>query len=513
MASIAVEHITDFRLTVQRVRGSLRRPRAAIVLPLGLALLFAFIYTPPRWQDWNQNSRFNLTRAIVDDGTVRIDRYAGNTGDYAEIDGHIYTDKAPGLSLMAVPVYAVTSALEPYGLGQLSERIGQSGGFADSLNPEGQGLDDERINTAVALYIAVIVTVSLPAVIMLLLLALMIERLTGCRTATILATLAVGLATPVFTYSQAFYGHIPAAACVVGILALIVLNDSERLSASRLVVIGLLAGWAVVIEYPVALILLPIGIWIAYRERERAIVYGVAGMLPPLAVLAVYDLVAFGTILPIGYEHSALWQEQHSTGFMSLTYPRADAIWGLTFSRFRGLFLLAPVMLLSLPGLVIGLRDKELRGLFIAITGSVVAFFLFVSSSIMWWGGFSVGPRYLAPVLPLLALPLGVLIARINSRQPARRLAGLLAVGLLGGVSALLTWSATFAGQNYPPDTVRDPLVDYVLPAMRDGDVARNLGMALQLNGLASLAPLLIVLVACVGVIALRLFARPVVAA
>lgn len=490
----------------------MRHPRTALLLPLGFALLVAFIYTPPRWQDWNQNSRFNLTRAIVDDGTVRIDRYAENTGDYAEIDGHIYTDKAPGLSLMAVPIYALTSALEPYGLEQVSHRLGRSEGFADSLNPDGQGVDDERISVAVALYIATIATVSIPAVAMLLLLFLIIERLGNCRTAATLSTLAIGLATPVFAYSSAFYGHIPAAACVVGILALVILNDADQLSTRRLFSIGLLAGWAIVIEYPVAVILIPLGLLLAYRERGRAVVYGLAGMLPPLAVLAVYDLVAFGTPIPIGYEHSALWQEQHSTGFMSLTYPHPDALWGLTFSRFRGLFLLAPVLLLALPGAAAGLRRPETRGIFAAVCAGALGFFLFVSSSIMWWGGFAAGPRYLAPAIPLLALPLGIAIARINSWPQLQRGAGLLVVGLLTMVSAILTWSTTFAGQHYPADTVRDPIVDYVWPAMRDGDVARNLGMALQLDGIASLVPLCLFLAACVAVVGLRLVRRPVAA-
>ncbi len=512
MAAITVEQLTDFRLAIQRARGSLRQPQASILLPLGLALLFAFIYTPPRWQDWNQNSRFNLTRAIVDDGTVRIDRYAGNTGDYAEIDGHIYTDKAPGLSLMAVPIYAVTSTLEPYGLGQFSYHIGQSGGFAASLNPDGEGLSDDRIDTAVALHIATILTVSVPAVVMLLLLYLIVERVAGCRTAATLSALAIGLATPVFTYSQAFYGHVPAAACVVGILALVILNNAESLSPRRLVAIGLLGGWAIVIEYPVAVILLPIGLWIAYRVRARALLFGLAGMVPPLAVLATYDLVAFGTLMPIGYEHSALWQEQHSTGYMSLTYPHTDALWGLTFSRFRGLFFFAPILLLTLPGLVIGIRRSEHRGLFVTVGASALAFYLFVSSSIMWWGGFSVGPRYLAPAIPLLALPFGVVVSHINSQAPLWRGAGLLLIGLFGFISAALTWSTTLAGLNYPSDAFRDPLVDYVIPALREGDIARNLGMALQLGGIASLVPLVIVLAACVAMVGLRLVIRPVVA-
>ena len=510
MASAVVEQFTDFRLTIRQAYSHIHRPRATLLLPLGLALFFCFIYTPPRWQDWNQNSRFNLTRAIVDGGTVQIDRYAGNTGDYAELDGHIYSDKAPGLSLMAVPVYAATRATGPYGLDQITHRLGQSDGFSDSLNPDGEGVDSKRIDTAVALYLATIFTVCIPAVAMLLLLWLIVERLTACRTAATLTALAIGLATPIFTYSQAFYGHVPAAACIVGILALVILNDEERLNATRLLGIGLLAGWAIVIEYPVAVILIPIAIWIAYRERERAIVFGLAGMVPALAILAAYDMIAFGTVLPIGYEHSALWQEQHSTGFMSLTYPHFDALWGLTFSRFRGLFFLSPILLLVIPGMVIGLKRSSYRGLLYVVGGSILAFFIFISSSIMWWGGFAVGPRYLAPAIPLMALPLGITISYINGQETLRRMVGLFGVAMLGLISVSLIWSATFAGQNYPSDAIRDPLIDYVIPALRDGDIARNLGMALQLGGLASLVPLLLTLAITVGILGRRLLDQPV---
>ena len=511
MASIAAEQLTDLRLTYQRARGHLRQPGYSLLLPLGMVLLFAFIYTPPRWQDWNQNSRFNVTRAIVDDGTVRIDAYAGNTGDYALIDGHIYTDKAPGLSLMAVPIYAVTKAAEPYGLGQISHRLGQSESFSGTLNPDGQGLNEDRIDTAVALYIATAVTVAIPAVVMLLLLSLIIMRLVGCRTAAVLSVLAIGLATPVFTYSQAFYGHIPAAACIVGILALVILRDDERISNRRLIAIGLLAGWAVVIEYPAAVLLAPIGIWLIVRERERALIYGAAGLIPALAVLATYDLIAFGTLLPIGYEHSALWQEQHSTGFMSLTYPQPDALWGLTFSPFRGLFLFAPVLLLAVPGMVLGLKRAWTRPVFIVVGAASLAFFLFIASSVMWWGGFSVGPRYLAPAIPLLALPLGATVGYLNGLHGPRRLLGLVAVAGLTAISGALIWGTTFAGQNYPSDAIRNPLSGYVSPALRDGDVARNLGMALQLDGIASLIPLMLVIAAGLAIIGLRLVARPVV--
>src|SRR5262249_24124008 len=44
---------------------------------------------------------------IVDRGALNIDPLAGYTGDVASAHGHFYSDKAPGLSLLAVPVYAL----------------------------------------------------------------------------------------------------------------------------------------------------------------------------------------------------------------------------------------------------------------------------------------------------------------------------------------------------------------------------------------------------------------------
>jgi hypothetical protein len=49
------------------------------------------------------------------------------------------------------------------------------------------------------------------------------------------------------------------------------------------------------------------------------------------------------------------------------------------------------------------------------------------------------------------------------------------------------------AGQAFPPDTIRDPLVEYAWPNWLAGNVARNLGMFLHLPGLVSLAPLLVI--------------------
>src|SRR5207253_1799169 len=55
----------------------------------------------------NQFSRFGLTVSLVEHGRVDIDDYHELTFDKAKKDGHYYCDKAPGLSLLAAPAYAL----------------------------------------------------------------------------------------------------------------------------------------------------------------------------------------------------------------------------------------------------------------------------------------------------------------------------------------------------------------------------------------------------------------------
>jgi hypothetical protein len=70
---------------------------------------------------YNQNTRFDLVRAIVERGTLSIDAYQENTGDKAFKDGHYYCDKAPGQPLLAVPVAMFArSAMRASGVDPLS---------------------------------------------------------------------------------------------------------------------------------------------------------------------------------------------------------------------------------------------------------------------------------------------------------------------------------------------------------------------------------------------------------
>ena len=486
------------------------------------ALLLAYTYVLPRWADWSQNSRLNLVRALVERGTVQIDAYVDNTGDYALYEGHAYTDKPPGLSLVGLPLYAVALPLidQPAVAARLQKLAG-GGALAGTLNPNGTGLNQEKIHAFVAQLLLTVATIAIPAAALGVLLFNVLGALGFGRGLRLLVTLGYALATPAAAYAGNYYSHQFVAVLLFGALALLLLPALEQPSAAapvsqrpiltlsraaetrafslapaRALLFGLLCGYALISEYPIAIAVMCLGVLALTKLSWRGLAIAAVGGALPLLLMVVYNTRAFGTIWPVGYAHSALWQNQHQTGFMSITYPHPEAIFGLTLGSYRGLFFRAPWLLAALPGFVLWYHSRETRPVWWAALGIALGVTLFYSSSVMWWGGFGIGPRYLVPAIPFLA------IAAAWGLRPlwqwaAGRFAAIIAVLLSVG----LVWSEALARQGFPPDTLFNPWAEYTLPAWRSGDIARNFGTALGLHGALGLLPMVLAVGLLIGLL------------
>lgn len=462
---------------------------AAPVHELGIValLVLSYAYVFPRWADWNQNSRFDLAVAIVEHGTLAIDCCVANTGDYAELGGHVYTDKAPGVSLLAVAPHALfTAASRPgSGLDRALQRVADSPAFAATLRASGSGLLPDKVRFAAALTWATFWVVTLPAALFGAVFYRFLIARGATPAASLATTLLYGLGTIACVYGGALYAHQLVAALLFTAFAVLVDSAPQSLRPRRLLGVGLLLGLAVISEYPAALIAaVVVGVAVTRVGFDRRLAWIGLGAAGPLAVLAAYDLAIFGTPLPVGYGYSVLWHAQHDAGFVSLTVPSAAALWGITASPYRGLFFLSPILLLAVAGFVEVMRDPAHRTPAVASALVVVIFILFNASSAMWWGGFAIGPRYLVPMLPFLTWPL----ARWLQRHAVA--GGRLFALALAAVSVAGVWGLRLAGQQFPEQTWTAPWIEYAWPRLRDGDLARNAGMLLGLRGWWSLLPL-----------------------
>jgi hypothetical protein len=448
---------------VRAASANPRVTRRALLISATVFISYAYFY---QGGGWNQNSRFDLVRAMVERGTLRIDAYHENTQDKAYYQGHYYSDKAPGVALLALPAAAIARPLL---------RV--------------TGIDPESPSGLVATsYLATVFAVALPTALACACLFFIASRLGSSEGGAAFAALAMGLATPIWAYATLFWGHALTGACLLFAFAAgTMLQSSERVRLDFLcgVAVGLSAGWATVSEYPAApasVILAVFALakaWQAGWPRRWRTVAGISvGALACIAVLMVYQYRAFGSALHPSYayyQQGAFPWMKH--GYMGLTYPRIEVMLKLLFGCRRGLLVVAPVLAAAPFGLRVLWKNPATRSAAVAASAVASYYFLFNASFSAWDGGWSYGPRYLSAGLPLLCLGLAPVWSSANPRW--RRV--LAAAAICGGLFSLMAVSTTAQ----PPDQFRCALFQLLLPSFWAGKLSLNQGSMLTLSEMA----------------------------
>jgi hypothetical protein len=439
-------------------------------------VLVAAAYFVPRGISWNADTHLFLTASLVDRGALNIDPLAAFTGDVAAAHGHFYADKAPGLSLLATPVYLLLK----YTL------LGGHPFTSLYAVPEEQSID------FLVRYLLALVYAGVPTAIVAVLLYRFLPRLGLSVHWSAAVALAFGLATPARAFAGEFFSHQLAAALLFGAFVLLYRLRQGELDARWAAVAGLLLGTAIITEYPTALIALALGIYalMAPDIGRRLALFAGLGAVPPLLVGALYNALAFGGPLSTGYSHlagSEVFRTGQAQGFLGITLPHLDGLWQTTFGPYRGLFLLAPVLLLAVPGFAVLQRMARWRAEARLSLAIVVAYGLFTVSYFAWDGGYSLGPRDFLPALPFLMLPIGALLV------PSADARWRWAFGALAVCSALVINLATAVGPLVAP-SYSSPLTQWVLPQMAAGQLDNNWGMLFRLPGLLQLLPLVLAL-------------------
>jgi hypothetical protein len=460
---------------------------------LGLAIFVSFIYFY-EGGGWNQNSRFDLLRAIVERHTLQIDAYHENTADKAHFQGHYYSDKAPGLVFLAVPFAEVARVV---------------------MRAVGVDPDSPRGEYALS-YIVTACAVALPTALAGVCLFFLALRFGSDLTGAAFATIVLSVGTPMLAYASLFWAHALVGACLLfGFAAAVKLADG-RAEFWWALAVGLAAGWATVTEYPAA----PASVLIAFLALSRVWSRGKAARWRVLAgvgigatacaiVLFSYLHAAFGGFRPsYSYYDSNSFSFMQQQGYMGLTYPHPDRLLKLLFGCSRGLFFASPVLLAAVPGLW-WLR-KGFRGPAV-VAGAIVLYYFLFNASFYWWkAGLTFGPRYAGAAIPMLGL--GLAVAWTHASLPWRRTLIALAccsvfvtLGVVSTSSQLAmqggcpivhsSWPAFWAGQMA---TNRESML--LSREAAGGDGAFNVGQTIGLHGLATLVPLLAMWGVVVGV-------------
>jgi hypothetical protein len=346
--------------------------------------------------------------------------------------GKTYSNKAPGLAFAALPVYALL-------------RI---------------ALPSPASASAPILWIVRVLTVTLVCAVALARLA---RRLAAgpapVRHETApLVVAAVALGTPYLFFARSFFAHAWTAALLfLSWDALVASEESapegrgrRRGPALFAALAGFLAGWAAISEYTVAPVAVLLALRAAFgpdRRKIRRVLAFAVGAAIPLAKLAFYDTMCFGSpwVLSSAREAYPSYSRLAGSGLFGFGVPSARVALDSLFHPARGLVLFSPFLIWAIPGFVRWWRSKDSRPDCLFALAATVVFFVLMCGYPNWHGGWSLGNRYLVPILffPALAIPYAL-------EPPRSRGFFAAAVVLSAATHLLLTASWPYFPDNVP---------------------------------------------------------------
>ncbi len=439
-------------------------PRAQ---PLALSLaLFLFLFSvylltySPRFHSSDGLAMFATAESLARRGEWDIDqiRWMGLQQGTFGLDGHLYSRKGAGVSVLALPLAWLGLTIPGWG------------------------------TATTTLVFNALVTAATGAVLLRYLHALGYGDWVA-----LIAGLTFGLATLAWPYAKTFFSDPLAALCLtVAALALLHFRDTGRsinaFGAGLALAVAVATRYANVVVIPFfGLLLLKYQISnqqisklpnhkspISHTQRARCLPWptrqpalpapvgaaqvarasGPGGRQSPLAYppgQAISNLrawVAFGIPLitiasAIAYYNVTRYGNPLNTGYLpqeNFSGILWQGVAGLLISSGRGLFLYAPVLLMMLPATPSFFRRHRAEA---ALAGTIILVHLLLYGKwFMWHGGYAWGPRFMVPTLPFFVIGMAPVLEWARESIWWRR--GFLVLASLSGVIQILGLSVHF---------------------------------------------------------------------
>lgn len=379
-----------------------------LIVLLATALTIARLTQADPLQSANDRSRWSTVRALVEQGTYRIDdvrRIPGwDTIDLVRHEGHFYSTKPPLLSTMVAELY----------------RAGRTA-FGWNMH--------DRLHETTRLILLVLNV--LPMTLALLLFSRLIRRYARSPVTAVFVTACAAFATQMTPFVVTLNNHTPAAIAVMFALcaAVPIVAEGER-QWWRFALAGFWSAFAFTNELPAAALMAALCGVLAWRAPLKTLLWFVPAAAPPVIAFFALNQQVTGEWMPF---YSAYGSEKYE-----FVHEGVPSYWmnprGLDKARdsfpvyllhctvgHHGVLSLSPIFLFTLAGWCVALRHLAQRiarerwralgaadlnwihAVGMVLTGVVFAFFLSRTENYNY-GGVSVALRWLLWLTPFWLL-------------------------------------------------------------------------------------------------------------
>lgn len=347
------------------------------------------------------NSRFALTQAIVDDGSLflDIDKAKFSSPDVSKYKEKYFTIFTPGVSFLGVPFY------------MLGQKWGMPQIFAYS-------------------------STTLFAIANLFLVYLISRKIGSGYYSSLLAGILFVFGTNALSYSTTYTQH-HASTLVILLGLLMSLGETKVI---KNIIFGALYGFGLIIDVPNGIIMIPLVLYMISKNmgmqttkktvslKLKTAIFGlVLGLIPMIALFGWYNYSISGSPTYLAQfagrtkDFSDTPQLDSSSRKPGLRIPfntrnQMHGLYLFLFSDERSIVVYTPVVLLGIWGIILLMKDEKYKNFSHVVVSTALINLIIYSMFGDPWGGWAFGPRYLIPSLGLLCVGISHLIDKYSKK-------------------------------------------------------------------------------------------------
>ena len=342
--------------------------------------------------------------SIIKEGNTDLDEYREilQTNHYfatQEIDGHYYTIYPIGVSLVAVPFVFVADKV-------IDLLVPLIRNFAKY-----QGHDLPRTITVISIAPGIeLFAASVIIAVTTAFIYLICRRLLDGRYAFLVSLIFAFCTSAWSTASRGLWQHGPSM-LMLTITLYLILKGKNHPKLLPFAGIPLTFSYFTRPTNAISVVLLTVFMVIYHRRQFlRYILCGLVAALPFV-------------ILNLSIHHSISSAYYHAYSLLRLDSGILWRLAGHLISPSRGIFIFSPILIFSIYGIVVGIKNKEFEPIDWFLLFILLAHWIVISSFPVWWGGFSFGPRYFSDMIPYLIYFLILGVARILQSKGIKKIA------------------------------------------------------------------------------------------